>query len=278
MTTTLRPTGPEEYGPDGARSRAYDICVNSRPVGIVRLATDEQFGPSAGRITQLAVDERERRRGRATVAALAAEEVLRGWGCDRIEAGIPERAPAALRLAETLGYRLRSRNMLKTLPETPPELPRHSAVRTMTDDEFGQWRTRDREMLADTLAARGVPRAQAEAKADAAHRTRLADGPSTPGAALRVLEHEGAPVGMFWATVDAAPRPDADAWVYAVEVDEEHRGRGHGRTLMHAAEAAAHAAGSRVLGLNVYAHNVPALRLYTALGYRNAEHHLYKPL
>lgn len=278
MTTTLRPTGPEERGPDGARFRAYDICVNSRPVGVIKLATDAQFGPTTGRITRLAVDEGERRRGRGTVAALAAEEVLRGWGCARIEAGVPESAPEALRLAESLGYLPRSRNMLKDLPDTAPALPEGSTVRTMTDAEFDAWRVRDREMLLRVLTARGVPRAQAGAKAETAHRTQLPEGPSTPGAALRVLEHDGEPVGTLWTTPDSAPRPDADGWVYAVETAEERRGQGHGRTLMLAAEREALAAGSRVLGLNVHAGNTTALRLYESLGYKTVEHHVYKPL
>lgn len=44
------------------------------------------------------------------------------------------------------------------------------------------------------------------------------------------------------------------------------------------AERVCHAAGARLLGLNVFAGNTPALRLYASLGYRPVEIHLYKPL
>ena len=85
MTTTLRPAAPEDSGPGGTRSRRYTVCVNSRPVGELRLATDVRFGAAVGRITDLRIAGPDRGRGRATVAALAAEEVLRGWDCRRVE-------------------------------------------------------------------------------------------------------------------------------------------------------------------------------------------------
>lgn len=48
MTTTLRPTGPIQQGADGARTRAYDVCDNGRPVGVVEIGTDPGFGATAG--------------------------------------------------------------------------------------------------------------------------------------------------------------------------------------------------------------------------------------
>ncbi|MFE7121533.1 GNAT family N-acetyltransferase, partial [Streptomyces sp. NPDC057654] len=115
MTTTLRPTAAERRNEHGGRSRPYEICVNSRPVGGIELATDERFGVRVGRIVRLHVDEADRRRGRGTVAALAAEEVLRGWGCRRAELSIPVAARPALSLAAALGYTERGRAMTKAL-------------------------------------------------------------------------------------------------------------------------------------------------------------------
>ncbi|MGW5697880.1 hypothetical protein ACWEWX_45820, partial [Streptomyces asiaticus] len=56
MTTTLRPTAPERHTDGGGRARAYEVCVNGRPVGTVRLATDARLGPAAGRIERLGLD------------------------------------------------------------------------------------------------------------------------------------------------------------------------------------------------------------------------------
>ncbi|MER7400105.1 GNAT family N-acetyltransferase, partial [Streptomyces sp. NPDC000151] len=57
MTTTLRPTGPEERQEGGVRARTYDVCVNSRPVGRLRLATDPRAALPTGRLADLWIDE-----------------------------------------------------------------------------------------------------------------------------------------------------------------------------------------------------------------------------
>ncbi|CAM5302284.1 GNAT family N-acetyltransferase [Streptomyces abikoensis] len=278
MTTTLRPTAPEQRGPGGARSRSYEVCVNSRPVGAVDLATDHRFGPAVGRIVRLAIDEADRHRGRGTVAALAAEEVLRGWGCTRIEVSVDAGAEVGLGLAAALGYTERSRNMVKTLTAAP-RLPEGTEGRRMTGDEYPGWRVESREGYVRDWTDRGVPADQARAKAEADERALLPGGVDTEGAVLRILTHRGTAVGTLWAAVREAAGPgEPDAFVFGVEVAPEHRGNGHGRSLMLLAEAEALARGARTLGLNVFAGNVPALRLYESLGYVPTAHHLYKPL
>src|SRR6478735_6515722 len=104
MTTTLRPSGPLQQNADGARARSYDVCDNGRPVGAVSISTDDAFGASAGVVRSLSVDEARRRRGRGTIAALAAEEVLRGWGCTQVRLVAPADNGAARSLAAVLGY------------------------------------------------------------------------------------------------------------------------------------------------------------------------------
>jgi ribosomal protein S18 acetylase RimI-like enzyme len=112
----------------------------------------------------------------------------------------------------------------------------------------------------------------------------LPQGRDTPGAALYVLTHDGEPVGRaalrLYDTAGptaSAPAP-GPAHVLSVEVDAGHRGRGHGRTLMLAAENACREAGVTALALNVFAGNTPALRLYESLGYRTTLRHLAKTM
>ncbi|WP_431041279.1 GNAT family N-acetyltransferase [Streptomyces sp. P1-3] len=277
MTTTLRPTGPERRTDDGGRSRAYDVCVNSRPVGRIDLATDHRFGPSVGRIERLEVDPADRHRGRGTVAALAAEEVLRGWGCERIEAGVPAGATTALGLAGALGYSERGRNMIKHLGQSP-ELPAGSTARRLSDTEYPAWLAHEREGYVQEWTARGVPEEQARAKADNDYAQLLPQGPATPGACLRILAHDGTDVGTIWVALHNPRGDQGEAYVYSVEVAEEHRGRGHGRTLMLVAERECLAAGVRDLGLHVFAGSTTALRLYESLGYRPTRFNLFKQL
>ncbi|MEU5645782.1 GNAT family N-acetyltransferase [Streptomyces milbemycinicus] len=281
MTTILRPTGPEQRTETGGRARSYEVCVNGRPVGSIHLATDDRLGPEVGRIERLDIDEPDRHRGRGTVAALAAEEVLRGWGCTQVEVSIPARSTTALGLAGALGFGERGRNMVKELSEAP-ELPPGSEVRAMGEAEYSAWFEHERAEYIRSWTDRGVAEEAARAKADAAYATLLPDGPATPGAVLRVLAHDGTDVGTLWLAIrpeEAAEAAGAlEGYVYGVEVAEEHRGHGHGRTLMLAAERDGLAAGARTIGLHVFGGNAPALRLYESLGYRPTEYHLFKQL
>ncbi|GAB2854705.1 GNAT family N-acetyltransferase [Streptomyces deserti] len=273
MTTTLRPAEPLQENADGTRSRRYQVCVNSRPVGAIHLGTHPVFGDAVARILDLRIEEPDRRRGRGTVAALAAEEVARGWGCRRVEATVPADAEAAFRLATALGYVVRNRNMEKALGGTPPVLPGRSRARPMTEAEFGPWLVKGKEDYARDWIERGVPEAEARAKSDKDHATLLPDGRTTHGMIFSVLEHEGTPVGALW----LALRRNR-AFVFDVETDAAHRGKGHGRSLMLLAEAQAIAAAKRIIGLNVFAGNTPAERLYASLGYETTQYALYKPL
>ncbi|WP_320777482.1 GNAT family N-acetyltransferase [Streptomyces sp. CRN 30] len=273
MTTTLRPTEPLQRAADGTRSRRYQVCVNSRPVGVLRLGTSAAFGDAVAVVRDLRVDEGDRRRGRATVAALAAEEVARGWGCRQISTTVPADAEAALRLVEVLGYVPVNRGMRKRLGDTPPPLPAGSRARPMTRDEFDVWEPRAREEYARTWAERGIPADVARAKARRDHEILLPRGLDTESTLISVVEHDGERVGLLW----LALRED-EAFVFDVEVEADHRGRGHGRTLMRLAESQAVAAGRRLIGLNVFAGNTPAERLYASLGYRTTRHGFHKAL
>ncbi|MGA5362180.1 GNAT family N-acetyltransferase [Streptomyces purpurascens] len=273
MTTTLRPTEPLQQNADGTRSRRFQVCVNSRPVGAIHLGTHPVFGDAVARIMKMRIEEPDRRRGRGTVAALAAEEVVRGWGCRRIEATVPADAGPAFRLATALGYVVRNRAMEKPLGDTPPELPEGSRARPMTEAEFGPWLEKGKKDYAQSWIERGVPEAEARAKSERDHATLLPDGLATTGMLISVMEHEGTPVGTLWLAV----RQD-NAFVFDVETEAAHRGKGHGRTLMLLAEAQTIAEGRRTIGLNVFSGNTPAERLYASLGYETRQYAMYKSL
>ncbi|MFF9865769.1 GNAT family N-acetyltransferase [Streptomyces sp. NPDC013953] len=278
MTTTLRPTGPLQQSPDGTRSRSYDVCVNSRPVGGVELGTMPGFGPAIGVIRSLEIDEPDRGRGRGTVAALAAEEVLRGWGCRQVQISVPAGAAVALRMADALGYTERSRNMAKRLGGTAPALPEGVTLRPMTAAEFEDWHATARETFARQWIERGVPEAAARAKSEASHREALPDGLATEGAAFHVVVENGAVAGRLW-TGRREPAPGVrEAYVYDIEVAGAVRGKGYGRALMLLAERTARDRGLDVIALHVFADNTPALRLYESLGYRTTHINSFKHL
>ncbi|WP_280898051.1 MULTISPECIES: GNAT family N-acetyltransferase [unclassified Streptomyces] len=273
MTTTLRPTEPLQRGADGALSRHFTVCVNSRPVGAIHLATHPSFGPAVAQIRDLRIDEPDRRRGRGTVAALAAEEVARGWGCGQLEIRVPADAEPALRLATVLGYVHRNRGMEKRLGATAPGLPAGSRGRPMTQAEFEEWAERAVAEYTRDWSERGVPEALARARSEEDNEHVTERGPATEDALYSVLEHDGVRVGILWLEFIGDK-----ASVYDVETEEAFRGRGHGRSLMLLAEAQTIASGRRLLSLNVFAGNTPAERLYESLGYVTVGYSMYKSL
>lgn len=277
MTTTLRPARPVREEADGSRSALYTVCVNSRPVGAVTLSTHRRHGPAVGRINALAIDEPERHRGRGTVAALAAEEVLRQWGCTRVETTVGADMPYALRMAAALGYVERNRTMRLPLPDASEAarhtLPPGTTLRPMREDEYDAWRAHERDTYIATLTGAGLPADQAATDEAVGFDQAFPDGLASPGVAILVLERDGAPVGhLAWIRL-ADP-----SWVASVEIDPAHRGQGFGRALMHVAEDLTRDGGASALALNVFAANTPAVRLYESLGYRPTDHHFGKPL
>ncbi|MBF9068628.1 GNAT family N-acetyltransferase [Streptacidiphilus fuscans] len=277
MTTTLRPTGPETRSPLGGRGRDYAICVNGRSVGGVGL----RVAPGdVGVLINLAVDEPDRGRGRGTIAVLAAEEILRSWGCRRAELSVlPERSPQperAIRWIAGLGYVPAARNMVKQLPDTAPQLPAGTVGRAMTAEEYPVWLAEESAGYVALLVGAGMTPDEARAKSAADHAAMLGRGLDTPDTVISRLTVDGVPVGALWINTSETDR--RPPWVYDVLVDEAYRGRGHGRSLMLLAEGLTLAAGQHRLGLNVHAGNTPAERLYESLGYRTTRWVLGKPL
>ncbi|MFJ2649403.1 GNAT family N-acetyltransferase [Streptomyces sp. NPDC087420] len=289
MTTTLRPTEPLQQTDDGARSRTYEVCVNSRPVGTIALGTDPGFGPAVGVIQALRIDGSDRRRGRGTVAALAAEEVLRGWGCREVLASVEipgqaehtgqagDAAPA-LRLATALGYTERSSNMVKPLPSLPPELPDGTVGRPLQDSEYDAWWAAASTRYAQAWIDRGASPELARAKAETSRTEVLPDGLATPGVSLDALVHAGQVVGTLWVSRREETPDEPGAYVYDVVVGEDQRGKGYGRALMLLAERVALGFGATRLGLHVFAGNTPAIRLYESLGYVTTHRNFHKAL
>ncbi|MFD7260815.1 GNAT family N-acetyltransferase [Streptomyces sp. NPDC059874] len=270
MTTTLRPAQPLQRNSDGTRSRTYEVRVNNRRVGSLELATRSAAQPEIGVIRGLWIDEPDRRRGRGTVGALAAEEVLRSWGCTSIAVSVPADAAPALRMAETLGYRVTGRVQVKEVPAEPPALPEGSSGRPMSQAEYEAWVERAVVEYSHHLVTPGMTAERALAASRAEHVVLLPAGRDTPGAALLLLQApDGAILGTLWVGERDLPGFGPIPYVWDVDVAAEHRRQGHGRTLMLLAEHTALAAGARRLGLHVHEDNTPARRLYASLGYRD---------
>ena len=126
----------------------------------------------------------------------------------------------------------------------------------------------------DLQRSGGFTRAEAEEKAKADHETLFPGGRSSPEHHLLAIEDDrGVTVGRVWYT-DRPP----NAFLYAIDLDEEFRGKGYGREAMSQLETLVRASGAEAIWLNVFAGNDVARSLYHSLGYYEASVHMSKRL
>lgn len=96
-----------------------------------------------------------------------------------------------------------------------------------------------------------------------------------PGSGQHVFEvHEdGETVGAVW----LAER-GTDWFIYDLEIDSEHRGKGLGRAAMRAIEDFVRTHGGTSIGLSVFGFNTVAQRLYESEGYDTVRRSMSKRL
>lgn len=154
------------------------------------------------------------------------------------------------------------------------------ALRPMTQLEFEHWQqVIARAYAAEKVAAGTWREEEAYDRALSGNAALLPQGLGTPRMLLLEAEvADGTPVGRVWIGLDH-PGGAADcAWLYDIEVDPPHRGRGLGRALLDAAERAVQQHGVGALELNVFGPNSRAIGLYASAGYAVVTQQMRKQL
>lgn len=118
----------------------------------------------------------------------------------------------------------------------------------------------------DMVVHGGTLPAIAEKKSEDDHAAILPDGLATAGQWIFVVESDGEGVGHLWVAERGTPERRT-LFIYGVDIDEEHRGRGFGRAAMLLAEGEARDRGIGRVELNVFGGNEVARGLYRSLGY-----------
>jgi ribosomal protein S18 acetylase RimI-like enzyme len=139
-------------------------------------------------------------------------------------------------------------------------------LRPMSGAEYDAWLPVARDRYAADIADAGVPEADARAKADHDFPALLPSGVDTPGQDLYVVTADGDPVGVLW-LAERDRDGERVLFVYDIEIDDAHRGRGLGRAAMQRVEAEARRRGLDTVALNVFGGNTVARNLYRSLGY-----------
>lgn len=243
------------------------MCSTPEPEVVLRDDRGEPYADVVltGEPPVLTLDDLRLRPERDEAVALVADGLRRlavGAGATVLEVEVP--AGDAVRAAVVDGTRLLGERMIKSLA-TEPRVPEGFAWRPLTEAELGPWQERSvRAYAEDGLDGFGgdLDLALADARQDFVRL--LPDGLATLDTSLVVLAADGVRVGHLWVRHHHAA---GRSYVYDVEVDEQHRGRGHGRSAMLVAELLARRAGDTTLGLHVFGWNTVARTLYRSLGY-----------
>jgi ribosomal protein S18 acetylase RimI-like enzyme len=194
----------------------------------------------------------------------AAEADLIARGIPRLGLNVFGDNDAARRLYQRLGFEVTAQQYGRSLTEVAA--PDGIELVPMADYE-----TRIEALFADyaqdLVDEQGLWHGEAEARAARKQAELLPHGAKTEGMVLRTVLARGVPVGWVWAGMPAPPRPHL-GWLHNIEIDEPHRGRGHGSAAVAAVEAELARRDVPAMGLNVHGSNVGARRLYRRLGYR----------
>ncbi len=139
-------------------------------------------------------------------------------------------------------------------------------LQPMPDDAIARALARSAKSFVMELVLTGVDLSEARRRADETVQNAFPGGFPAPGHLLFEIVEDGLHVGHVW----LGPAPDKRPnrwWVWHIEVIEQARGRGVGRRAMELAEEEVRRRGGKELGLNVFARNTAARRLYESLDF-----------
>jgi len=143
-------------------------------------------------------------------------------------------------------------------------------LRPLRDDEFDTYVEHGRaDYTRDMIENAGVPREQAERKAEHDWQRLLPNGLASPGQFLFAVEDAGTGerVGDLWYAERESDFEGKTAFIYSIEISERFRGRGFGRQAMLLLEDEVRSRGLTRIALNVFGGNEIARSLYRSLGY-----------
>ena len=137
----------------------------------------------------------------------------------------------------------------------------------MRNEEFERWLPSLREGYAtDIMRNGGTSETDARTKAVVDIERLFPDGQPSSDQFVFVVEVDGESVGELW-VAEREGDLGRGLWIYDVQIEEAHRGRGYGREAMLLAEEEARRRGLNRVALNVFGGNAAARGLYQSLGY-----------
>jgi ribosomal protein S18 acetylase RimI-like enzyme len=152
-------------------------------------------------------------------------------------------------------------------------------IHPISDAEFATWVDEIVPAYAkDKVASGAWTEVEALEKSRAELGSLLPDGRETKDNYLySVLAETGEHVGMLWFGVKERAGSRI-AYVYNIEIESEHRRKGHAQRALQALEHEIRRLGLAGIALHVFGHNTSAQALYAKLGYVPTNINMYKAI
>lgn len=154
------------------------------------------------------------------------------------------------------------------------------ALKKMTDEAFAAYMEKAIvDYAQDNVASGRWAEAGALERSREDHQKFLPQGLDTPNNHLfEIISVEGgSAVGFVWLAVENK-FGSCTAFIFDIEVQEQHRRQGHAKRALFALEELAKDWGASSIGLHVFRQNSAAQALYASLGYEIVSSNMVKPL
>ena len=135
-------------------------------------------------------------------------------------------------------------------------------LKPMSEKRFAIWSEKIWELYEQELIESGVNPASAKKQCDEGREAGMPNGVLQPGNEVFETFHDKESVGIVWLWIDGT-----EWFIYDIDIDAEHRGKGLGRSTMRAIEAYVKKQGGTAIGLSVFGFNEIARKLYESEGY-----------
>ena len=132
----------------------------------------------------------------------------------------------------------------------------------MTDETYAIWSERVWTSYREELVLAGESEAAANENVARNREATMPDGALAEGQYVFDVRNDDEPVGVVW----LAER-DTEWFIYDIEIDASHQGRGFGRGAMRCIEEYVRERGGTAIGLSVFGFNERAQALYRSEGY-----------
>lgn len=135
-------------------------------------------------------------------------------------------------------------------------------LKPMSKQRFAIWSEKIWELYEQELIESGVNPASAKRLCDEGREASMPNGVLQPGNEVFESFNNNESVGIVWLWIDGT-----QWFIYDIEIDEEHRGKGLGRATMRAIEDYVKKHGGTAIDLSVFGFNEIARKLYESEGY-----------